>query len=58
MESPLLQLQLMTKRSTKKQLQDWSKTEEAQKLRKLEQRLDLQLNGIAYFLANNPPVKQ
>lgn len=47
-----------TKRSTKKQLQDWSKTEEAQKLRKLEQSLDLQLNGIAYLLANNPPVKQ
>lgn len=35
----------------------WSKTPEAEKLRHLEKSVGVRLNGIAFFLANNPPIK-
>ena len=44
-------------KSQDKLYKEWIKTSEADELRNFEESLGLRLDGIAYFLANNPPIK-
>lgn len=44
------------KETQKEIYKEWSKTKEAEQLRSLENITNMRLDGIAFFLANNPPL--
>ena len=50
---------LMTtnKETQKSKLKKFMQTEEYKTLKKLEKSMDMRLDGIAFFLANNPVIK-
>lgn len=45
-------------KSQDKLYKEWAKTSEADELRNFEESLGLRLDGIAYFLSNNPPLQK